>query len=637
MILNLVRSFSTQTRRSLRANLSKPTIALPHHNASPPSRDLLRGTTSDIPEQLVSKSSEVLRSLDQICSLKSLSSEDIKALKRSIAFLESNQLRSPIRDTCQRMVPLFANKAFSDGAMLEPALLLLQASGRAMLFFQELFDYCGANLNHMTSHQLSVYIYECGRHGLRCKHLMDLAMQRAVRMEFESSALSSIFKAICRNASDYNDFISRNIDEQIAISGSLSATNQLVLFRIVKQIKDGTRFRTLLNNIDITNYTIIEKFNLIYQMKKSKDFENFPARAAMHMIQSVVNDLQSSLSTTADLISAGVIVTDITDALDAMASLRVRRDDVIQIWMDFLVDKIAEIKYSPICGLWQAVTDSLGHLRFFHAPWMKRAVDEMASNSFALKSFAAFQLVFFTSSLGRLNYYSEKVYKTITNVLKDDVKSINDVDMLATLLFPIERAGFSKCSELLSRILDQTLVIQKSQRRRPDDRNTIRGSLGVVYSCLSLDEKFAGDPRLMSIMHHVRDHMQPKLLHDSDYQRLFRVNSVLESYGVRGIDLPPWVREKDSFAWNNYAHSNQVKRISETSGFKMSHIPLVDLEKDDGTLVIVEDRSEHMMKWLDEKNDRDMTLVSLGTSGSTELRKRILTKGGFSKVEVICF
>lgn len=616
------RAFSGQTRRSQKISFVKSGSTLPYVPSAVSSSEVSEYQTQIDTTDVISKTSDIFAALRS----KFEKEPCAQSLKEALSYFESRSLRTPIRDTCQLLLPLFSRTDLAHGELIDEALVMLQSSGRAMLFFQELFDYCASVCNKMTPVQLAIYIYECGRHGLRCKHLLDVAMSLALPASFTPSQLSSIFMGICRNSGDYSTFVSKHIDSHISVFRSLSPSDQLVLFRIIRQQKDMNRFRKLLDTVDpSTGYTLVDKLNLIYQMKNSRDYENFPARGAVRLIETLLNDL-TTIPT-----SSGILVTDITDALDAMASLKIRREDILNVWMDFLVERMAEIKYSPICGLWQAVTDSLGHLRFFHGPWMRRAVDEIASSPFPLKSFASFQLIFFTSSLGRLNYFSEKVYDSVTSVLKDDVKAVNDVDMLATLLFPLERAAYGKCPELVSEVVKQTLRIQG--KKKAGDRKTIRGSLSVAYSSLSLVESMVNDPRIKQILHYVETHMHPKHLNDNDFESLYRIRSVGEAYGVHLIDTPRWVTEKKSFKWS--ANRHRLQKVADSENLKQTGIALADFETADGVPVVVEETREQMMKWADNSNDRDFKLLPVGKSGSLELKRRLLIKNGNMDPRVI--
>jgi hypothetical protein len=322
-------------------------------------------------------------------------------------------------------------------------------------------------------------------------------------------------------------------------------------------------------------------------------------------------------------------VTDVSDALDSIASLKVRNEKIIPIWVSFLSNRVAEIKYSPICGLWQSITDSLGHLRYFDGKWM-RFVEDMGSNLFGLKLFASFQLIFFTSSLGRLNFFSPKIYAAIATTLANDVNSINDIDMLSTLLFPFERANFTACEALRDAVIDRcnTLI---SKNKNPN-RNTIRGAIGVSFIGLSLGaHKSAIQPMMERIFEVLgnkstttRDFLIPQ-----DFQRLFRIAQ------LTGVPPPSTVTSHPAYSWHGPSAKSRIKWVENVAKefaqirhiYPSKDLPLgADIELSDGTYVVVDDFSDPMMTWRNPDDERSYDLVKLESSGNAELTKRILSK-----------
>jgi hypothetical protein len=105
---------------------------------------------------------------------------------------------------------------------------------------------------------------------------------------------------------------------------SLEPSDQLILLRVVKQAKDMKQFGTLVSRIRPEKYSAVEKMNLIYLMKKNKDLKSgFPSSGVSRLVNRLIGDLSNELTNVDLLTRAGIIVTDITDALDGMASLRI--------------------------------------------------------------------------------------------------------------------------------------------------------------------------------------------------------------------------------------------------------------------------------------------------------------------------
>jgi hypothetical protein len=430
-------------------------------------------------------------------------------------------------------------------------------------------------------------------------------------------------KGLCKFTSDYKSFISDQV-EKLSLN-SLSAEDTLVTMRVLRGINDARGFIRLVRKTDFNSFKLSEKFNAIYMLKRSKNFR-LESRDLGSMAAACRGLVSQVASTGEDEMRKDLIPTDLTDALDAMASLKIKNEELLEKSIKLLVEKIAEIKYSPICGLWQSITDSLGHLQSFHGAWM-RIVEDLASSEFNLKSFAAFQLIFFTSSLGRLNFFSPKVFTALTNVLQTDIKSVNDPDMLGTLMFPLERAAFH-CPLLVDAVITQTLTV--SNRLHVLNRSSWRGILSVVYTSVSLGADSA-DARIHALAKKLFAHAQPEFLSDQDFVRIARLQHV----GVP-CSVPAWMEESPKFAlWENIErHSEMVKA---TFGDVEPRSDFISCFSEDGVAQIVDSsfHNEVMNTWAHPSDDRNLELTKLETTGSQRFIQRYLKTKGIEKISFV--
>lgn len=544
------------------------------------------------------------------------------------------RFRVPVRDAIIEVVPVFVNlkPMRRRDETVSSAVQILNLSGKGMVYVQELFEYCFEMVEQMSPHDLSMFIYECGRHGLRSKHYLDSALSNSkvlrIADKMTQEDILRSMKGLCKFASDYQSFISKQVNR--LPFANLRAEDTLVLMRVLRGIGDARLFTKLIRSAeDFKTFSLREKYSAIYLSKRSKNFrlQSRDLGAMAGACRSLVGQVSHiSISEMRD----ELITTDMTDALDAMASLKIRNDELLAKIMQLVVERVAEIRYSPICGLWQSITDSLGHLQYFHGGWM-RIVEELASSEFNLKSFASFQLIFFTSSLGRLHFFSPKIFTALTNVLKADIRSVNDPDMLGTLMFPLERAAFA-CPELVDAVVTQTFTI--NQKLNTLTRSAWRGTLSVIYTsvCLGVDVK---DPRIRSLAEKIfnRDlDLPPEYLTDQDYSRVAR----LRYFGVP-LEVPKLVEDSPKFAlWPNIAQHAElvISKIGDTE----PRSDFITCMSQDGVPIIVDSsfQDEVMYSWALPNDERNFELLRLQTTGTRQaIERHLKCKNGFEKISFV--
>jgi hypothetical protein len=554
------------------------------------------------------------------------SSQTDDKLKKIVGAMESlcsQRFRTPLRDLVPHMFPFLCG---SSTETVDLVLRALRCTGRGMVYYQELFEFLSAS--QLNGQQLAIFIYECGRHGLRCKHYLDKVVKNDPPNMNQEDVLRCL-KGICKFASDYSDFVKR-ITVKLNYS-SLAPSEHLVLLRVFKAIGDTRDFAVLVSRIDISSFTLLEKFSLLYLLKRSRTFK-LGSRDSSLIEMKAISIVKSLRLISGEEIRSQLLTTDISDALDAMASMRIRNEELLVKIVPVLVDRIAEIKYSPICGLWQSITDSLGHLNHFDSKWM-RIADEMASSEFNLKGFAAFQLIFFASCMGRLNFFSESAFTALTNVIASDIKSIQDVDMFATLLFPLQRAYF-KAPKLIEAVVEQTSELMKKNKN--PSRNALRGTLGVAYNAVLLG--FNDKERIQQIVRYLIAHPIDKGVYTK--QDLARMKRLVVLGHINIEDIPVSVREDDHFNVWGVSHSIHEKRVkeamTESAMVGNSTFEFIDFCLPDGTAVVVEDESDPIMStWKYPEDHRNWELIPIPTTGSRELIRQYLNDRGFTKIRFV--
>ena len=537
-------------------------------------------------------------------------------LVRAMELADRARCRVPLRDLAAMVLP-YLSASNSSAETLSLTVRALSCTGRGMVYFQEFFDYLVKHKDSLSPGDLSVVIYECGRHGLRSKHYLDSLVKEVPAQlgGMDREAVSRCLKGICKFAGDYRPFANALVKR--TSFGNLSPGEVLVLLRVLRQIGDTESFTQLIRKMDVSSFSLVDKLGSIYLLKRSRNFalDSHQRRTAAAVTESLVKSVSGAKLD-------GVSTTDLTDCLDALASWKIRDESFLGNIMTVVSERVAEIKYSPICGLWQSVTDSLGHLSFFDAKWM-RTVDELASSEFNLRSFAAFQLVFFTSSLGRLNYFNQDTFRAIASVVTPDVASINDADMLATLMFPLERAGF-QCPDLVDAVLHQTAKIA-ARPSQTTSRGQFRGVLTATYACVSLGAPVS-DPRMAVIIDFLFSQKSYSCMNPQDFIRLRRLDAV----GLFPRGLPEILRGSPDFVFWSHSPARQqvIGEYLEKGAERVDGVPFVDLKLQDGTMVVVPDPEPQMRQWKHPKDFRSYDLVPLESNGTRDFVSRFLMSRG---------
>jgi hypothetical protein len=220
----------------------------------------------------------------------------------------------------------------------------------------------------------------------------------------------------------------------------------------------------------------------------------------------------------------------------------------------------------------------------------------------------------------------------------NDIQSVNDLDMLGTLLFPFERAAVR--SDTIVQLVNQVIAkaCQLISKKTSGDRNSVRGSLIVAYCAISLDNMMIHDSRVWQLIDYVVAHASHKYMIERDFRLLFRIKKIAEAEGLsRCPAFPEWIEKSEHFSWHEHAHQQHVRHaLSKLADGALSteKSSLVDIVRADGTNVLVGNPDETMLTWKDPLNDKNYELRPLETSGSLELLKRVLLKQGVSKIEV---
>ena len=104
-------------------------------------------------------------------------------------------LRMPTRDLGPVMFP-FLRVPGNESKIIEHVCDALTVMGRGMIYHAELFEYCVKHAHLLSPRCASVFFYECGRHGLRCKHFAKLPERPEIQVGREARFSDAICECV---------------------------------------------------------------------------------------------------------------------------------------------------------------------------------------------------------------------------------------------------------------------------------------------------------------------------------------------------------------------------------------------------------------------------------------------------------
>merc|ERR1712194_281237 len=121
---------------------------------------------------------------------------------------------------------------------------IMSASGKGALFYIDLFEFCNKHLQSLHASDLATYVYEAGRHGLRCRHFMDIGASHAARRVNEMN-LTDVMRAwqgllrFSRDRREYYIAAQSRIRVEVA---DLNVTQLLLALRASRDLKHSDAF-----------------------------------------------------------------------------------------------------------------------------------------------------------------------------------------------------------------------------------------------------------------------------------------------------------------------------------------------------------------------------------------------------------
>jgi len=362
------------------------------------------------------------------------SCEELAELAEAFA---AARLRLPLRDLMPKVSARLSSE--HDPKVLPSVGRLLTATGRGSLYYSDLFEFCKDHLHSLAPDDLATYVYEGGRHGLRCRHLLDAALGRAVEL-VPQMGLNDVMRAwqgFVRFSRDRREYYKAALPRVRSELGRLTVPHLLLTMRAARDLKNLDEFVEL--HAACATELIVKMDSLsLSDAAQCVALCTFSPRYRAQA-QGLVRSVEQKWSGTQDL--APLRVVEAVDALETFASWGMRPMPLVDRLDELLVERQVELKYTGNVSLWVVATQALSRMEHVDAKWPRIAV-EFARDPIFVEKISFFQQSALISALGRLRLFDEAVYRNVADALVSDFSLFKEVQDLAPVLWAYATANY---------------------------------------------------------------------------------------------------------------------------------------------------------------------------------------------------
>eukprot|EP00397_Hematodinium_sp_SG-2012_P013093 GEMP01013285.1.p1 GENE.GEMP01013285.1~~GEMP01013285.1.p1 ORF type:complete len:651 (+),score=131.72 GEMP01013285.1:37-1953(+) len=304
---------------------------------------------------------------------------------------------------------------------------ILLIMGQAQLYPGLLFEWLYERTDRLSSRGMAVFLYECGRHGLRCKHFADRAVPRAATMvpDMSVSQVMMSTRGLIRFVRDWRIFFEAAKPVYLENLAELSDDDWALVLRLSKELNAWMGFRRLQELAVTAKDPDILPLSIVAQALLRVD-----KHKTIRMPRSVKRFVELSAATMCrrkdSLVDISVVeAIDALDSLSTWASTIKVDPELLKAVGDLLTERISEIKYSPNVALWSRATCALSKFHFYHEPWM-HTMTTFARDKFILDKISFFQQCSFVAALARLGFADAESYQCIGDLMLDNADLIRE-------------------------------------------------------------------------------------------------------------------------------------------------------------------------------------------------------------------
>lgn len=386
----------------------------------------------------LSSASEVQSLVQQ--SLELASSFSLQDLAELAELFVALQLRLPLRDMMPSVSAQLQDSAVLAGVEVVPSVIrILKATGKAQLFYIDLFELGHARLDSMKASDVADFAYEAGRHGLRCRHFMDAIVSRAVQVlpQMNLTDVIRCWQGFIRFSRDRREFFQAaapTVQKQVS---SLTTAQLLVSLRAARDLRRQDVFVQLHAAVAseltsrMSSLGLAESANCLANCNFEKEYRI--------QAQALVKSVEQKWTNTEDLTPLRLV--EVLDGLQAFTSWGLKPQPLTDRLDQILVDRHVELKYTGNVSLWITAVDCFAQVDYFDAQWPRVAL-ELSRDKLFVAKVSFFQHVQLVTCLSKLRLFDEAVYRNIAELIVADITLLRNVQDLGPLLACFATAGY---------------------------------------------------------------------------------------------------------------------------------------------------------------------------------------------------
>eukprot|EP00928_Gymnodinium_smaydae_P031786 TRINITY_DN2321_c0_g2_i1.p1 TRINITY_DN2321_c0_g2~~TRINITY_DN2321_c0_g2_i1.p1 ORF type:complete len:602 (-),score=151.64 TRINITY_DN2321_c0_g2_i1:49-1854(-) len=352
------------------------------------------------------------------------------------------RLRIPLRQLLTTAVDRLSAENAEVGPEALPSIVsLMNCSGRGSMFHGELFEFCNANVRHLTAKDMALYLYETGRHGLRARHFAEAAVGRATelvpQMSLEEVMLA--WQGLARFSKDWSRFYVAARTSATAGAAQLSANRLILLLRVARDLRHLPGFADLNAAAceQLTKQSLAgalspsqEAFALMYCVYTPK-FQA-PNKALVMAVDQRWSDMD-------DLSSLRLV--EVVDVMATFASWGLKNLPLLDKLNQILVDRSIEMKYTGNVALWIRAAQAMARTGHLDAAWAYGALDLARDKGFVANA-GFFLQCDLLSAFSKLHVFDEDVYRNLAELILSDIGLLTRLEHLAPVLQACAAAGY---------------------------------------------------------------------------------------------------------------------------------------------------------------------------------------------------
>lgn len=401
-----------------------------------------------------------------LCLADEASMEDLANLAECFVAL---RLRLPLRDLSMAVHSKLAPEVV-------PSLVrIVRCWGQGTLYFSDTFEFCNQHLNSMKASELALYIYEMGRHGLRCRHLMAPAALKAAELVpvMKLEEMLHVWQGLVRFSKDHRNFYLKARPRLQPQLSSMSIRQLLLVLRGARDLR-----HSMADLHGATCAALLPRVNELLPSEAAAclTFCIFSPRyrsQAMSLVKSI-----TEIWTSQDLTSLRVV--EAVDALECLASWNLRPVAVLERLDGILVDRLVELKYTGNISLWVVATQSLASLRYREASWPLLAL-ELASDKVFLEKVPLHRQCELLAGFAQLGLFDAKAFRNFAELLLAEKSHFKDSKDMAKVLMSFAQSHFFH-EEIFDTLYNLFLDMFQEESIKIDKRDSYEALVEAAWS-----------------------------------------------------------------------------------------------------------------------------------------------------------